>query len=412
MDLTICFGIIIRVDCDWCQTPPSGKMSEKTFRPMLTYSDECHHCASDTAEAVVKEVSARYVYRLTATPKRDDGQEQKLFMQIGPVRYRFSAKDQVKLQGIDHYVYPRFTRLLNTTGQDWKINEAYAAVRSSEVRNRQIISDVEDCLSQERTPLVLTKFRDHADTLLEMLQDKADHVFLLKGGKSRKENEQIREKMRNVPANESMVLVAIGQYIGEGFNYPRLDTMMLTTPIAWQGNVEQYSGRLHRDYEGKKNVIIYDYVDTHIRVLDKMYYKRLRTYKKIGYEIVMNGTEKKQETNAIFDSDSYTSVFERDMAEANTEIVISSPGISAKGVGRISDILEERHDAGVKITLLTLNADGYPKERIEKSKELLNELRCLGVTVLEKTMMHEHFAVIDKEIVWYGSVNLLCIIGG
>ena len=373
----------------------------------LVLIDECHHCASDTAEAVVKEVSARYVYGLTATPKRDDGQEQKLFMQIGPVRYRFSAKDQVKLQGIDHYVYPRFTRLLNTTGQDWKINEAYAAVRSSEVRNRQIISDVEDCLSQERTPLVLTKFRDHADTLLEMLQDKADHVFLLKGGKSRKENEQIREKMRNVPANESMVLVAIGKYIGEGFNYPRLDTMMLTTPIAWQGNVEQYSGRLHRDYEGKKNVIIYDYVDTHIRVLDKMYYKRLRTYKKIGYEIVMNGKEKKQETNAIFDSDSYTSVFERDMAEANTEIVISSPGISAKGVGRISDILEERHDAGVKITLLTLNADGYPKERIEKSKELLNELRCLGVTVLEKTMMHEHFAVIDKEIVWYGSVNLL-----
>lgn len=146
--------------------------------------DECHHCASDTAEAVVKEVSARYVYGLTATPKRDDGQEQKIFMQIGPVRYRFSAKDKVKLQGIAHYVYPRFTRLINTTGQDWKIHEAYAAVRGSDVRNRQIISDVEECLRQGRTPLVLTKFRDHADILLAMLRDKADHVFLLKGGRS------------------------------------------------------------------------------------------------------------------------------------------------------------------------------------------------------------------------------------
>lgn len=193
-------------------------------------------------------------------------------MQIGPVRYRFSAKDKVKLQGIAHYVYPRFTRLINTTGQDWKINEAYATVHGSDVRNRQIISDIEECLRQGRTPLVLTKFRDHADILLAMLRDKADHVFLLKGGRSRKENEQIRENMKNVPANESMVLVAIGQYIGEGFNYPRLDTMMLTTPIAWQGNVEQYSGRLHRDYEGKRKVIIYDYVDAHIRVLDKMYY--------------------------------------------------------------------------------------------------------------------------------------------
>lgn len=146
--------------------------------------DECHHCASDTAEAVVKEVSARYVYGLTATPKRDDGQEQKIFMQIGPVRYRFSAKDKVKLQGIAHYVYPRFTRMINTTGQDWKIHEAYAAVRGSDVRNRQIISDVEECLRQGRTPLVLTKFRDHADILLAMLRDKADHVFLLKGGRS------------------------------------------------------------------------------------------------------------------------------------------------------------------------------------------------------------------------------------
>lgn len=355
----------------------------------------------------MKEISARYVYGLTATPKRDDGQEPKIFMQIGSVRYRFSAKDKVKLQGIEHYVYPRFTRLINTTGQDWKINDAYAAVRSCEMRNKQIISDVEECLKQGRTPLVLTKFKDHADILLSMLQDTADHVFLLKGGRSRKENEEIREKMRNVPANESMVLVAIGQYIGEGFNYPRLDTMMLTTPIAWQGNVEQYSGRLHRDYEGKQNVIIYDYVDTHIRVLDKMYYKRLRTYKKIGYEIIMNTTEKKQETNAIFDSDSYISVFERDIEEAGMEIVISSPGINERGVQRNIKTLGERHDAGVKITLLTLPGDGYPKERIEKTKELIAELMGLGVTVQEKSGMHEHFAVIDREIVWYGSVNLL-----
>lgn len=101
------------------------------------------------------------------------------------------------------------------------------------------------------------------------------------------------------------------------------------------------------------------------------------------------------------------SVFERDMTEAGREIVISSPGISAKGVRRILKNLGERHDAGVKITLLTLPAEGYPKEHIEKTKELLAELRALGATVMEKPGMHEHFAVIDREIVWYGSVNLL-----
>lgn len=57
--------------------------------------------------------------------------------------------------------------------------------------------------------------------------------------------------MKTVPLNETVILVAIGQYLGEGFNFPRLDTLMLTTPIAWQGNVEQYAGRLHRSFDGK-----------------------------------------------------------------------------------------------------------------------------------------------------------------
>ena len=121
----------------------------------------------------------------------------------------------------------------------------------------------------------------------------------------------------------------------------------------------------------------------------------------------MNMASKKQEANAIFDSDSYTSVFERDMAEANTEIVLSSPGVGSRSLHRVLQVLGERHDAGVKITLLTLSADCYPKDRMEKTKELLAELRSMGITVLEKEKLHEHFAVLDREIVWYGSVNLL-----
>ena len=87
--------------------------------------------------------------------------------------------------------------------------------------------------------------------------------------------------------------------------------------------------------------------------------------------------------------------------------MISSPGIGVKGVHRILKTLEERHDSGVNITLLTLSAGNYPQQRIEKTKGLITELIESGVTVLEKTGMHEHFALIDREIVWYGSVNLL-----
>lgn len=373
----------------------------------LVVMDECHHGASQTAEEVLNEVNAKYVYGLTATPKRDDGQEQKVFMQFGPIRYRYTAKDRANKQGIDHFVYPRFTRLVHTEGETLNINEAYKMVRDSDIRNSQIISDVESCLTNGRTPLVLTKFKDHAAYLYDNLSGKADHIFLLQGGKSTKERDLIRKQMKEVPENETIVLVAIGQYIGEGFNYPRLDTMMLTTPIAWQGNVEQYAGRLHRDFEGKQDVIIYDYVDSHIRVLERMYHKRLRAYKKIGYEICMTLTDKKQEANAIYDHESYGAIYEKDLLEANNNIIISSPGINEKKVKCIIELIRERQESGVSITVITLKPESYPESRVEKTRQLIEQLIEVGIKVRQEPIMHEHYAIIDEEIVWYGSMNLL-----
>ncbi len=269
----------------------------------LIIMDECHHAASVTAEEVLNEVSARYVYGLSATPQRDDGQEAKVLMLLGGVRHRYTAKDRAKAQGIAHFIYPRFTRLVHALADDLKINEAYRLVRESKLRNEQIVSDVKECLALGRTPLVMSKFKEHAALLYDKLKPHCDHIFLLQGGRSSKERDAIREQMKAVPPHETVVLVAIGQYIGEGFNYPRLDTMMLTTPIAWSGNVEQYAGRLHRDYEGKQEVIIYDYIDTHIPVLERMYHKRLRSYKRIGYQVCSSLIDKKNtsNSNAIYD---------------------------------------------------------------------------------------------------------------
>lgn len=221
----------------------------------MVIMDECHHSASQTAEEVLNEVNAKYVYGLTATPKRDDGQEQKIFMQFGPVRYRYTAKDQARRQGIGHYIYPRFTHLTHVDGAEMKIKDAYKLVVESKLRNQQIIEDVTECLAKKRTPLVLTKSREHAAYLYEQLHERTDHIFLLQGGRSEKQRAIIRQQIKDVPENKTIVLVATGQHIGEGFNYPRLDTMLLMMPVAWQGNVEQYSGRLRRDYKTKKDVI-------------------------------------------------------------------------------------------------------------------------------------------------------------
>ena len=371
----------------------------------MVIMDECHHGAAQTVEDIVGSAKAKYVYGLTATPKREDGLEKKVFMQFGPIRFRYTAKERAEKQGIDHFVYPRFTRLVSTS--NLKVTEANRAVIECESRNEQIISDVVNCIQNGRTPLVLTKYKEHAELLYQRLQGKADHVYLLQGGGSRKAKDEMRIQMRAVPDAESIVLVAIDKYIGEGFNFPRLDTMMLTMPAAAEGNIEQFAGRLHRDYETKKEVIIYDYVDSHIRVLEKMYHKRLRTYKKIGYEICNNINVEKQNANTIFDIDSYEKVYEKDLLEANKEIIISSPGLNHAKVDAFVKLIKQRQEDGVKLMVITLNPEGYPEEKIEDTKRLVEILKNGGVRIKLQEHMHEHFAIIDEEIVWYGSMNFL-----
>ena len=138
-----------------------------------------------------------------------------------------------------------------------------------------------------------------------------------------------------------------------------------------------------------------------------MYHKRLRTYKKIGYEICNNVIAQKQNANAIFDMDTYEKVFERDLLEANKEIIISSPGLNQIKVNAFVRLIKKKQEDGVKITVVTLNPEGYPEEKKEDTKNLVQILENYAVRVKIQDYMHEHFAIIDDQIVWYGSVNLL-----
>ena len=84
--------------------------------------------------------------------------------------------------------------------------------------------------------------------------------------------------------NEKRVLLATGRYIGEGFDDARLDTLFLAMPVSWKGTLVQYAGRLHRIHVGKAEVRIYDYVDRNSPTLMRMFYKRIRGYRAMGYE--------------------------------------------------------------------------------------------------------------------------------
>ena len=370
--------------------------------------DECHHAAAVTHENVLRAVTARYVYGMSATINRGDKQDKKMFMQLGPIRHRYTAKERAQKQGIGHYIYPRFTRLVDLNqSEDKNPADYYRLIMQSELRNMQIVSDVIDCVKRGRTPVVMTKYKEHAQKLYDMLQGVADHVFLLQGGKSLKERAAIREQMAAVRADESLVLVAIGQYVGEGFNYPRLDTMLLAMPISFEGNVEQHAGRLNRDYEGKKDTIIFDYIDQYVPTLKRMYYKRLRAYKKIGYEVCSKVIDKQEVANSIFDSQNYFDVFEKDVVSASKSIVISSPSFSFKKVNWLCVESEHLQLRGVSVVVLTLDPEDYPEDGRDQHKSHIEHLISAGVNVITLHKYRERFAIIDKSLVWYGSMTLL-----
>lgn len=169
----------------------------------------------------------------------------------------------------------------------------------------------------------------------------------------KEEHKKILEQMHQVDKAESLILIATGSLVGEGFDFPRLDTLFMATPVSFRGVVEQYAGRLNRDYAGKENVIIYDYVDNHIPMFDKMYAKRLKAYKQIGYELACGLQIGKQTVNAIYDWDNYSTYYHKDLLGANNNIIISSPVISGPKVYELINLLKEKQMSGVQITIVT-----------------------------------------------------------
>lgn len=384
------------------------------FHPKLkeyaqVYFDECHHAASDSAIEVLQEINAKYVYGVTATPKRGDGKEKINEFLLGPIRYRFTAKDRAEEQNINHLVYPRFTRTVKPhhLSKTPYGNDAYELIRNNDVRDEQIIRDVADCVQAGRTPVVLTKYVDHAKKLSERLKTYADRLILLTGANGTKARRAQVEELNKVDDSDSLILVGTGSLLGEGFDFPRLDTLFMATPVSGENVVEQYVGRLNRDYDGKENVIVYDYVDSHIPKFDKMYSARMKAYKKIGYELCVNMDGEKQKANAIYDIENYAETYWKDLEEANSAVVVSSPRLNNQKVDRIIKILGKRRELGVKVTIVTWHPDAYKYGKDDVRMELMERLRKAGFEIRLVEESCEHYAVIDNEIVWYGSVNLL-----
>jgi superfamily II DNA or RNA helicase len=246
--------------------------------------DECHHVSAVSFEKVLTQAKAKYVLGLTATPYRRDGHQPIIHMQCGPICYQIKQKELPShLSGSS--VVARESNFTYEWNNDSKIQDLLLKLVSDEGRNQMIVDDVTQALSEGRFPLILTERREHLERLAELLKDKADFIALLCGGLRKKATREIFQQLKESPDNIRKVILATGSYIGEGFDEPRLDTLFLTMPSSFKGKIVQYAGRLHRYHKDKNEVRIYDYVDKNVLVLEKMFQKRVKTYKMLGYSI-------------------------------------------------------------------------------------------------------------------------------
>jgi superfamily II DNA or RNA helicase len=247
--------------------------------------DECHHVPAASFERVLSEVKARFVTGLTATPRRRDGLHPILEMQLGPVRFAADPRTQAGRRPFEHRLIVRETTLAaGSMDPSLGIQTLYGALAADESRNRLIVDDVVHALGEGRTPILLTERKDHLEALATRLRPLVRHLVVLQGGMTPTERRDVTEQLARIPETGPRLVLATGRYIGEGFDDVRLDTLFLTMPVSWKGTLVQYAGRLHRLHPSKTEVRIYDYVDREVPLFVRMFEKRLRGYRAIGYE--------------------------------------------------------------------------------------------------------------------------------
>lgn len=251
--------------------------------------DECHHLPAVSFEAVAREAKSRYVLGLSATVTRKDGHHPIIFMQCGPVRYKVDARKQASRRPFAHKVVFRptsFRRSDPSFEERPTIQQLYGLIAADEARNDLIFDDVLLALEAGRSPVIITERKEHVDTLAERLSRFAKNVIVLRGGMGAGERRTALQALAQISDVEERVLVATGRYLGEGFDDARLDTLFLAMPISWRGLLAQYAGRLHRLHPAKRDVVIYDYVDSLEPMLAKMAAKRRTGYQSLGYSEV------------------------------------------------------------------------------------------------------------------------------
>lgn len=359
--------------------------------------DECHHVSAVNFEQILKSIPARYVYGLTATPIRKDGHQPIIFMQCGPIRYSAEAKSQLAKQTFKRWLIPRFTAYCDLPDSSSTYAQIVQSLATDEARNALIVEDVCKTLAVGRSPIVLTTLTSHVEQLSQLLSTCCKNIITLVGSESMKDKRQKMERLAELSPKEPLVVVATGHYVGEGFDYPRLDTLFLVSPVSWKGIIAQYAGRLHREYHGKTDIRIYDYIDIRLPLCERMYQRRLKGYAAIGYQLLENEPSvTEQHPQSLFSGNNYQASLVEHISQAKHSVLIAAMKSGLKKQSGLWRALKEAICRGVQVVV-------FVKHRNEQVEWLQRE----GFAVYVSESLTLQLVVIDKKDIWYGSINFI-----
>ena len=359
--------------------------------------DECHHASAPNYTEVLSAVRSRRLFGMTATPKRSDDLQGIMHMLLGPVRCKAALRDTA----FSRLLLPRFTKTRSEKGVEGDFVKTVDCVCSDDVRTALIVGDVVDSWENGRTSLVLTRRVEHAETLHASIAARGCPALLLTGEGTPKEKREKLERLAAFSLDSPFVLVGTESYLGEGFDEKRLDTLFVAAPMAFEGLVAQCVGRIQRDCEGKTDVVVYDYVDESIRMLDRMFRRRLKEYGRLGYTV---GSPVSEDVRGeLVSREGFLQRLDADIEDSVKLVLIASSELHLNRLASVLKILVRVKEQGKRISvfLQKSNQDNTRKaEREERAVDLLTQ-QGIDVQVLDSC---PNLVILDGQTVWYGGM--------
>ena len=350
--------------------------------------DECHHVSALMFEKIVAQFRGKYLYGLTATPERKNGHEPIVFQRIGEIIHTadkretdFKRQLQLRFTSFGHLEIEKTKASNFIQLSDW--------IATDSVRNQMILKDILDQVAEGRNILVLVNRIQQIDVFEKLLKEKeVDDFYIISGKTKVRERTSLLEILEQL--DKGFVLLSTGKYIGEGFDLPQLDTLILAAPFSWKNNLIQYAGRIHRNYKDKSLVRIFDYVDIHVPYLEKMFQKRQVAYRKMDYRVI-EGEEKQ----FVYVDSRYEKVLREDLAGGRQECMLILPYVNQT---KLMNFLKEFRISQIEMCIPETVANKAWLDQLKSKKIKVSFTQSKIVTPI---------LLVNKTIVWYGAMPLL-----